>query len=205
VTFWKLESINGTDLTHSRELRSKLALGNGGTQSELSAETSEDGLQSMKIQGHSNASSRVTRSIPLMNRGDICFDVFIADNPTQIFFEFKDSFSSKHYVANRFQFWLSNGFLYTKTFDDTIVRLGTLSSNLWHNVRISFDLEKLDAHLYVDNCYISNLPVHSDGGGICYFNISEGSSNTSGMTLYIDNFIARPNDVLILYSSATTE
>lgn len=41
MTFWKAESINGTDLTHSRELRSKLALGNGGTQSELSAETSE--------------------------------------------------------------------------------------------------------------------------------------------------------------------
>lgn len=41
MTFWKVESISGTDLTHSRELRSKLALENGETQSELPAETSE--------------------------------------------------------------------------------------------------------------------------------------------------------------------
>ena len=41
MTFWKVESINGTDLTHSRELGSKLAVGHGKTQSELSMETSE--------------------------------------------------------------------------------------------------------------------------------------------------------------------
>ena len=35
VTFWKVESISGTDLTHSRELRRKLALENGETQSHL--------------------------------------------------------------------------------------------------------------------------------------------------------------------------
>lgn len=41
MTFRKVESINCTDLTHSRELGSKLAVGNGETQSELSVETSE--------------------------------------------------------------------------------------------------------------------------------------------------------------------
>ena len=162
----------------------------------ISTEKAAEGSRSLKIADTAGTITRVNRSVPMMNAGEISFDLNLANASTNFYLELKSTFNATHYLSDLIMVNIDpSGNI--KAFDTVekkaVAVLGTLSLDTWNRITVRFDIDKGEAQLYLNGELLGDLPVNLTGtdGGVCYVQICDGSSAASpGLTAYIDNFVA---------------
>jgi len=161
----------------------------------VSDEKATDGSYSMKIEDVSGKAARVSRSIPELYKGEISFDINLADYSSYLYVELKSALSLDHYTGDKLAFCVDkNGNLMAvnaaaKTLGSSVA---VLEKDEWYNLKVDFDLNEGYAKLYLDGTEVADLPINSGVyGGICTIQLSDSSATMpAGLIAYVDNFRA---------------
>ena len=164
----------------------------------LSTEQAASGKQSLKIQDINWDITRVHRSIPMMNKGQIAFDLYIQEWESELYLELKSTYNTSRYKSSLATLHVADTGLLSSINPNTgkpDVAIDRLHKEQWYRVVITFDLESANptAAVSINGGVPVNISVNTEttDGGVCYVQFSDGYNYYApGLTCYVDNFVA---------------